>query len=317
MKLVLEIRAPGDEHVRHAVLEKFPAVVGRGFSCDVILGDACVSAQHLKITGDAGAFAVTDLGSDNGLSVNGADRRGQSVPLKSGDVLTVGQTEIGVYLPDHAVPAAQLLQKAHPLFPWMARFGNVFACYLLALALTLGTTWLEVWTDEPGMALAAGGAVMTGIVAVWAAVWSVAGRLARQRAHYRSHAAMMCLYIIVGTLVWYAEIYVDFLTNENWISDTVAYGSNFILLAALLYGGLTLSTRLSPSWRRKAAGLFSFGVMAGVFIFGFVAAKNFNQQPLYPSTLKPYLAQLAQADTLEAFMAGNEKLFSSDEFEKQ
>ncbi|MCK4946223.1 MAG: hypothetical protein KAS59_08185, partial [Alphaproteobacteria bacterium] len=148
----------------------------------------------------------------------------------------------------------------------------------------------------------------------WSAIWSVAGRLARHKANFNSHIAMACLYIIAGMLSWYVESYVDFLTNGNWISILMTYSLNFILLTVLLIGSFTLSTRMNKRRRMALAVFFSAGVIGGVFAISLVSAKSFNQQPLYPSTLKPYLSRLAAADTVEEFMIGNEDTFSSKEF---
>ncbi|MFH1157387.1 MAG: FHA domain-containing protein [Pseudomonadota bacterium] len=315
MKLILEIRAQAnDGHVSYRVVEKFPFTVGRGFCNDVILNDPHVSPQELRIECDSGCFFVHDLGSENGFIVNGMLQHGQRAPLRSGDTLCLGQTEVRVYAPEHPVSATIRLQKTNSVFLWLSRAPNVWASFLLALALALGWAYLEVWTEDIGLALAGAGAGTVGVIVLWSAIWSVAGRLTRHKAYFRSHAAMVCLYTIAGTLAWYVESYVDFLTNENWVALLTTYGINFILLAFLLYGSLTLATLMTERRRLVSAGFFAAGVMGGVFALSLISAKNFSQQPLYPSTLEPYLSRLAPADTVEEFMAGNGDLFSSEEF---
>lgn len=318
MKLILEVRKHhDDEDAQHLVFTKFPVSIGRGFDNDVILNDAYVSPNHLQIEHEGDAFIVSDYSSHNGFTVNGAAIRGRRVPVESGDALGIGQMEVRLYKPDHPVPAAAPLIKDNPVFKWISRPINVWACFLLAVAMTVGWAWLEIWsTDEEGLTMAGAAAGSIGVIIVWAAIWAVGGRLTHHKANFKSHVSLICLYLIAGTISWYVEVYTDFLTNENWFAQSVTYSLNFILLGFLLYGSFALATKMARKRRVLSASFFSFAVMAGVFLFTIVSAKNFNQQPIYPDTLEPYLSQLAPTQTMEQFMAGNDKLFKSDEFAK-
>lgn len=315
MKLVLEIKPHMDDgRVVYRVVERFPVTIGRGFDNDVIVPDPYVDAHHLKIEAAEEGLIVSDLSGSHNLVVNGVQQGAGRLRVSAGSILQIGHTEIGLYAPDHPVPAALPLQKDNIVFSWVSHPLNVAACFFLALAVTLGWSWLEIWAEETGMVVAAAVAGTMAIVVLWSALWSVAGRLARHKSNFRSHAALISLYLIAGTLAWYVETYVDFLSNENWFADLVSYGLNFILFAFLLYGSLTLATLMSRRGRVLSALFFAGGVIAGIFILSLVSAKSFNQQPLYPATLKPYLSQFAPADTIEQFMAENENIFSSEEF---
>ena len=66
------------------------AVVGRSRECDVVLGDSNVSRRHAQIRfDDAAGWTIEDLGSTNGVRVNGSPVTGVQ-PLQSGDRLDVG-----------------------------------------------------------------------------------------------------------------------------------------------------------------------------------------------------------------------------------
>lgn len=68
------------------------AVVGRSRECDVVLGDSNVSRRHARIALEAGEWTIEDLGSTNGVQVNGS--RIAAPPartaLRSGDRLDIG-----------------------------------------------------------------------------------------------------------------------------------------------------------------------------------------------------------------------------------
>lgn len=316
MKLVLEIRRHADdEQATHHTAGKFPLTLGRGYHNDIILSDPYVSDRHLSVEYDGENIFVIDHNSENGMIVDAIPRAGQRRAVVPGSIVRIGQTDIRIYTPASPVPAALPLQKDNPLFFWFSRPLAVWGSFLLALAVTLGWAWLEVWTEEPGMLLSGIGAGMVGTVVLWSALWSVAGRLTRRKPHFRSHGVMICFYMIAGTLEWYIESYVDFWTNENWIAQLTTYSLNFILLSFLIYGSLTLATSMSHARRRMAAGFFSLGLVAGVFALSLISAKSFNQQPLYPATLEPYLSRLAPTQTAEEFMKGNAELITAQKSE--
>jgi hypothetical protein len=66
-------------------------VVGRGHTADLVALDPDMSRQHFEVVlGSDGSFRVRDLGSKNGLFVNGA--RARTAPLRAGDELRAGAT---------------------------------------------------------------------------------------------------------------------------------------------------------------------------------------------------------------------------------
>ncbi len=68
--------------------------IGREDSCAICLVDRKVSRRHARLMTTAGGVSLEDLGSANGLRVNG--QRGYRFILRDGDVITVGDTPIRV-----------------------------------------------------------------------------------------------------------------------------------------------------------------------------------------------------------------------------
>jgi Protein of unknown function (DUF3662)/FHA domain len=74
---------------RRYVLDGPVAVLGRSKECDCVLDDPNVSRQHAELRrGSTGDWQVVDLGSTNGVKVNG--RRVGSSRLSPGDEVTLG-----------------------------------------------------------------------------------------------------------------------------------------------------------------------------------------------------------------------------------
>ncbi len=78
---------------RRLVIATGGAVIGRSRECDVVLQDANVSRRHAEIRpADDGGWTVADLGSTNGVQVNGRQTQGAAT-IASGDRLTFGTVE--------------------------------------------------------------------------------------------------------------------------------------------------------------------------------------------------------------------------------
>jgi hypothetical protein len=63
--------------------------IGRHLTNDVVVNDKRVSRYHAEIRFEHGQFVVYDLGSTNGVGINGVLTR-QPVPLKNNDIVSVG-----------------------------------------------------------------------------------------------------------------------------------------------------------------------------------------------------------------------------------
>jgi hypothetical protein len=73
---------------RRIVLSGSRVLIGRSRDSDVPIDDPNVSRRHAELRQEDGAWIVTDLGSTNGVKVNG--RRTEQAALNPGDELTLG-----------------------------------------------------------------------------------------------------------------------------------------------------------------------------------------------------------------------------------
>jgi pSer/pThr/pTyr-binding forkhead associated (FHA) protein len=76
---------------RSELLGSGGATIGRSREADIVIDDANVSRKHAEVRPSGGSWIVRDLGSTNGVKVNGRrvdPNRPQS--LKRGDVIELG-----------------------------------------------------------------------------------------------------------------------------------------------------------------------------------------------------------------------------------
>jgi FHA domain/Protein of unknown function (DUF3662) len=70
------------------------ALIGRSREADIVLDDSNVSRRHAEISPSGQSWLIQDLGSTNGVRVNGRQVDGPH-PLESGDRIDLGTVSIG------------------------------------------------------------------------------------------------------------------------------------------------------------------------------------------------------------------------------
>jgi hypothetical protein len=83
---VLEVDGERHEIGKHRM------VIGRSRECDIQIADPNVSRRHAELRREGSAVWLVDLGSTNGIDVNG--RRQHRTKLTDGDRVTLGTTEV-------------------------------------------------------------------------------------------------------------------------------------------------------------------------------------------------------------------------------
>jgi hypothetical protein len=78
---------------RAIILGSNGAVLGRSRDCDVVVDDENVSRKHAEVRPSGGAWIVRDLGSTNGVKVNGRKISGAQ-SLRPGDAIEMGLSRL-------------------------------------------------------------------------------------------------------------------------------------------------------------------------------------------------------------------------------
>src|SRR5437763_1475685 len=114
--------------------------IGRGYDNDVIVDDPYVAPRHVRISrDDAGRLIAEDLGSANGMFLDG-DKRPQAKIIVDGErPIRIGHTSIRIREPNHAV--------AHERAGKPRRARPVVITTIL-IATILGLEVLMLWANE-------------------------------------------------------------------------------------------------------------------------------------------------------------------------
>ncbi|MFK7967407.1 MAG: FHA domain-containing protein [Burkholderiaceae bacterium] len=176
-------------------------IVGRHLDCDIVLDDPHVAARHCQIEFDAtGQLHVTDLGSLNGIRLNG-ERVARAMLDNTGtQTLTLGQSCLRVRLREETLAPEQILSApVTPIIsgaktPLIEKGAGAWQFCLLALLFLLQSgaeTWFTHFDHQRiGFDIATAALTAIAIVAIWTCAWALISRLVVGSPNWTSHACI-------------------------------------------------------------------------------------------------------------------------------
>lgn len=317
-RLILAYRRTHDDSLpSFRVIDRFPATIGRGLDCDIILADPYVSAQQAVIRLSESGWEIGDQTVRNPTQVNGRPlAEGAWRPLQSGDHIVLGRSEMTAYAPGHAVAPALPLPREGGLLAVFAHSGLSASLFMLALGISAAFSYLRIWSDEPAMTAALTAAAAFFVMVIWAGLWSVVGRLTVNRARFLMQLGLAAAYIILSLLGSVLLHGADFLLGGNWLAQGLSLIAQMILLSVLTYGSLGIATAFTRKKRLQAAMSFAGGLMLALVSLQAIGGMGFSSEPPFSGSLAPSLARFAAAGSAESFMADAARLFDDPLFDK-
>jgi hypothetical protein len=180
-------------HRIHAADGVMHCTVGRGADCDVVLDDPFVAAAHARVSVDAeGRVTVMDLGSVNGIQVDGRRlHSSEPVPLVDG-LFCIGRTRLRVRTAAEVIPPEQW-DGAGPTWMPRATEQRILAA---GFAASVAVTVFEIWTATAkprDLSTSIVMAVLTLLVlgGLWIALWALVSRVAFGESRWLRHAAIV------------------------------------------------------------------------------------------------------------------------------
>ncbi|MGI9520510.1 MAG: FHA domain-containing protein [Hyphomicrobiaceae bacterium] len=239
-----------DEHGRMVARERFSVkngdskiTIGRCVSADVSVDDGHIAEKHvsLELT-SGGRIVISDLGSLNGILINGKrQERVQNVPLPN-DRFQIGRTQIRVRTSlDKLMPERPLvLQRPANIYAliWIAGLGAAASISENAYA-----NWLQAPSDLVADFVSST-VIAIFAVAAWVAIWALLSRVMLGEWRWIEHAA-----IVLGVLAVY--LFGKHLTQLLWFMYGLPAwrgGSVWFIaffLALILFGHVRLASRAS------------------------------------------------------------------------
>jgi len=150
------------------------ARIGRGYNNDIVLDDPYVAPEHLRLfRDDADQLVAEDLGSANGLYLNGSKQRLARIIVDGKQPIRIGQTYLRIREGNFAVEPERVESRERSAMPIVL----AVALGVALLAIDEIRTWLNQTSEvQPTTYLAPlFGVVIT--VLAWAGMWALLSRI--------------------------------------------------------------------------------------------------------------------------------------------
>jgi Inner membrane component of T3SS, cytoplasmic domain len=249
--------------------------IGRGVQADVIVDDEYLAPLHARFDVDeAGAVMVTDLGTVNGILIEGKRHRDVRDLMVTDGVMQVGRTRLRLRTIKESIAPEKPDHEASPgtrrQLTGMAAAGGV-----LCMGLVAYSSWLSAPRDTVSEVVTALIGVLA-VTGVWVAAWALLGRMLQGEWRWTRHTVIF---------FWISSIYfiLEGLLDLGWFAFSLPpwqlRGTLLALVAAavILYLHLTTASGLS---RRLAIILTcmipAFGVGAAEWVKARTQARDVN-----------------------------------------
>jgi hypothetical protein len=280
-------------------ITRWPVVVGRDLSADLVLSDPHVAPQHLRIepsaTGRIGVVQVLE-------TINGVRQgrkhyqSGQFFGWPDGEDLVMGHLRLRLRLAEMPLAPEQSLTT----ISWRP-VATTVALVLAMIALALVQAWLKVTESEKfaQVAVAVVGALLGGL-ALWAGLWALATKLFTGRAQFWRHVRIVGVVSLVEPLVSGLGYLLAFVFSLESLSRF-----NFLLSAPVVAIGIAFQLLVIAPQRRRAL-VTTVVVTTLVVVLAFMGTnwlqnKRWTSQ-LYMSALFPPSWRLAPAVPVDQWM---------------
>ena len=345
MAVIIELLGWGGKRQRYFTVEGSAVTIGRSYQNDVVLGDAHISPEHLRLdaidTADGAecGWQLTDLGSLNGVEVlknprapspllqrpllespllessassnSDQETADSKTLLGEGAELKIGRTRLRILSDSHPVDPAKELHHLEQDVGKLNRLSIWLPLFLVSLTLDIGalyaSSYIE-WQWKNVLSTILG--TQAGLLML-ALFWGGLGRFLRSESHFLSH---YCLILLAGLAYSLSDWLIGVL-GYNLGTQTVA----LVLkpLIALSFAGLLLSANfaLATNMLPRQRWVSALGFVMLIIVVSITAQVSqwgeFSPYPDYFSGLEVPVLQFADAESAEQFVVGLDPIFAA------
>ena len=281
--------------------------VGRGYDNNLVLTDAHVAPQQLKLQWNGNDWTLIVLDDTNPVLLNGepvspasSTQRGIAT-VRSGDRLVVGRTAMTAYLPDHVLAPTRTLLLSGFLRRRLASVWMAFAILLLVCGLhVLGAYYLAATDLKWQNSLLLG--VFSGVFYLfWAGLWSLAGRVLHHHSHFALQLIATCAVLLLWSVLDIASLVLEYTTHQLLLVELIDYAVVFFFVAILLRLNFTFATSIERPGR--LAAVVSAVLVVSIFGIQYLVQKNdFSTEPVYSRLLLPPVLDVIDGESIDAYL---------------
>ncbi|GGD54692.1 FHA domain-containing protein [Lacimicrobium alkaliphilum] len=317
MAIVIEKLSANNKQVKHYQFDHDTVSIGRGYENHIRLTDPYVCAEHalIKQDPDSHKIEVVDLGSINGLSVNG--RKCDKAAVSKNDIVTLGKTRLRLFNSNNTVPPAIKLSAIETrldiLTHW--RFA-LFMGFLYATALVF-ESYQHTFTEfEIGKALPS---LFTEFVmlSVWPLLFALLSRLQKQDVRLSSLFSVLWLIALLSMGLSKVNHWIDFNFPQLPGWPVIEHLGLMLIFALLLWLTLLLAFHQSTAKRNRITLVCSGILLVAIIGWNQLKQGEFSQRPGYTFSLMHEEAAVGNGIDTETYLKQLQDLYTEADKRRQ
>lgn len=314
MAVIIEVLGWGGKSQNHFRVEGPTITIGRSYRNDVVLGDAHISPEHLRLDAVEGGWQLTDLQSLNGVQIlknRQAHSSDDKTLLGEGAEIKVGRTRLRLFSDSQPVEAAKELHRLEQDVSKLNRWSIWLPLFVISLVLDIGSLYSNSfvewqWKNKIFFILGSQAAVL-----FLALFWSALGRFLRHESHFLSQYSLLLLaglvYSLADGLIGVVGYNLSSAAVTQILLPLVAIALGVLLLSA----NFALATNMLPRQRWIA----SLGFVMLIIVVSITARMSgwgeFSAYPDYFAGLEIPALQFGAAESADEFIDSLDSVFAA------
>lgn len=310
-KVVLQTYNSETHERKREIFDKFPIAIGRSFTNDLILSDPYVSEKHVLVTCEDDVIRVEDLGSENGLFLNGDVETRHKAVIVSGESFLLGKTQVHLFLESHPVAVTKKLRQIKGVTKILLKQSKslllllLLSNILISLYSTFVTTINELtFTKLIGPILFVFFCGLGG-----ASFWAFIGHLNKKKIRFIAHLNVFLAAFVLLVAAEFITSFIAFQFNSNVLYMLLSCLVTLVVIFTVFNYNLFFATSLSFKNRMRITSAVVASI-ACLMVLGSVAAHDsFKGKISYYSTIFPSNFKLIPSNDVTSFVSKSEHIF--------
>lgn len=311
MEIIIEEVSKGHKLLGRHKFSQNNITIGRGYNSDIIISDPHVCSTHLDFNYDGENWLVSDVDTINGSFLENSKTIIKQHVIKSGDIITLGKSQIRVVFPDHPVEETIVFSPFENLID-IARNPFTIAFSISLFTVITGILFYLNYSKEITFAQLSMPVIGTVIMfALWPAAVSLVSHLTKHDARITSQLGISFIFF-----------------NLMWISDTVQRVIHFnvssqwpfmwvvsVLPAVIAFGLFWFNCSIGFHHTERRRLVISAGITAllfgGAYLLELSKKPEFTVLPKYDATLMTPMFHVTESASVDEFITDSKSLFEA------
>jgi len=309
MEIIIEEISKGHKLLGRHKFSQTSITIGRGYQNDIIVSDPHVCAEHLNFNYDGEDWIVSDSNTVNGSFIENSKSIIKQHIVKSGDVISLGKSQIRVFFPDHPVEASTSFSPFENLID-IARHPITLVLSIALFAMITGFLfYLNHGTEVSFTQLFVPTISMVLMFALWPAVISIISHLTKHDARISSQLGISFVFF---NLMWVSDIiqrFVQFNVSSQWPLMWLVSALPIALAFCLFWFNLSIGFHTTERRRLIISAALTGLLFGGTALIELSKKPEFSTRPKYDATLMTPIFSITPSTSVDEFIEDSAKLF--------